>query len=102
MPRPTQYFVRVWTVDPEGEGPDDETDTDIPDSPYGARDRALRIAKQKRRKNLSAGAFERRNIRRPDHIPHSYDIPAHLFDCESVQIDEDEIDREYAALRSKD
>ena len=90
--KPKRYFVRVWTPDPAEEGPDDEKDGDVP-----SLAQAKLVAASLRRKGISAGAFERRNIRYPEHAPPGLDIPAHLYEWDTVQIDEDEIDRECAA-----
>lgn len=95
MPRPDRWFVRVWTVDPDGEGPDEEDDFKV-DSERVAR----ALAKKWRRNGKSAGAFERRNIHVPDFIPID-DPPAYLWEYDAVQIDEDEIEREYQRAARK-
>lgn len=95
MTRPTRYFVREWTPDPHEQEPDSETDTDVPDA------RNARVAYALARQDAArlracgrlAGAFERRNIRVPEECPIT-DPPAHLWEYESVQIDEDVIERE--------
>jgi hypothetical protein len=92
--KPRQFFVRVWTVDPNGEGPDDERDTDC-----ASRKQAIEIARDLRAKGETAAAFERRNIQRPDFCPPGVDPPAHLYDFDETQIDVDEIDSELDAFR---
>jgi len=82
---PCRYFVRVWTPDPEEQGPDNEEDRDV------ANEETARLfARRLRAQGQCAGAFERRNIRYPDHAPPGLDLPAHLYEWESRQLDEDE------------
>lgn len=89
MPRPARFFVRVWTVDPRGEGPDDESNFSA-----SSEREARAIAKKRRLEfNESAGAFERRNIHVPDDVP-MVDPPEQFWEWDDVQIDEDEVDRE--------
>jgi hypothetical protein len=83
--RPARFFVRIWTPDPTEEGPDSERDSDEA-TERGARERA----KQLREIGLRAGAFERRNVRYPEEIPPGLDLPPYLWDCDVVQLDEDE------------
>lgn len=99
MPRPTRFFVRVWTPDPTEEGPDDERDTDVPDNknPVVSMARAKQDAARHRLDGKNAGAHERRNIRYPEHAPPGLSLPAHLYEWDTVQIDEDDIDRELEA-----
>ena len=87
--RPTRWFVRVWTVDPTEEGPDDERDTDC------TSERAARaLAKKLRGESKNAAAFERRNIHVPEDVPIA-DPPAHFWEWNSIQIDEAAIEREW-------
>lgn len=84
MPAPARFFVRVYKVDPAGEGPDDETVTDAP-SAAAAKAKAKRL----RRTEDDARAFERRNIRHPEFCPAGIDPPAYLWEWEEVPLDAD-------------
>lgn len=87
--KPARWFVRVWTVDPAEEGPDDEEDIDMPN------EKTARVeARKLRRAGLNAAAFERQNIHVPEEIP-MFDPPAYLWECDSVQIDEAAVEREW-------
>lgn len=80
--KPAQFFVRVYTPDPEEEGPDGESDTDAP-----SKGAALSRARRLRKDGKFACAFERRNIRYPEDAPAGLDLPARLYDHESISLE---------------
>lgn len=67
--KPAQFFVRVYTPDPEEDGPDREDDSDAP-----SKTAALSSARRLRKAGKLACAFERRNIRYPEEAPPGLDL----------------------------
>jgi hypothetical protein len=82
--KPAQFFVRVYTPDPEEQEPDDETDTDAP-----SKAAALSCAAALRKAGKLACAFERRNIRYPEEAPPGLDLPAYLYDRDDTSLEPD-------------
>lgn len=89
--KPARWFVRTWTVDPAGEGPDEEHDRDAL-SEQDARDKAKRL----RMKGRTAGAFERRSM---CVIDGTQEAP--LWEWEETRIDEKDEDLEFATRAGK-
>lgn len=98
MPAPARWFVRIWTVDPAGEGPDEEENVDV-----ASEKEARTLAKHLRlKKGKSAGAFERQGVHVPDDIASVVgDPPPQFWEWEDVQVDEDEVDKEYEQWRRR-
>lgn len=84
MSAPEKFFVRVYTPDPNEEGPDSESDTDAP-----SKSTALSRAKRLRKHGKLACAFERKNIRYPEEAPPGIDLPPWLYDYESASLEPD-------------